>query len=328
MSGGEEQGKMVCVTGASGYVASWIVKLLLERGYIVNATIRDPAKAKHLMELERAKERLHLFKADLMTEGSFDDAVSGCEGVFHVASPVNFSPRDPQADVLDPAVKGTINVLTSCKRSPSVKRVVFTSSLATSLHCGRSLTSDQVVDESWFSQPQFCQGSDVMWYVLSKTLAEDAAWKFTKKNGIDMISVSPGMVIGPMLQPTLNDSVVPIFNLVNGTETYPDMSLPWVHVEDVAEAHIRAFEIPSANGRYCLAECVAHFSQIINILKELYPSFKLPNKGENDGLVDVPCQISKEKAKSLGIKFIPLQVAIKDTVESLKANNFIKSSLT
>ena len=36
-------GKLVCVTGASGYIASWLVKLLLQRGYTVNATVRDPS---------------------------------------------------------------------------------------------------------------------------------------------------------------------------------------------------------------------------------------------------------------------------------------------
>ncbi|KAM1064515.1 hypothetical protein EV1_028280 [Malus domestica] len=59
--------KLVCVTGASGYVASWLVKLLLRRGYTVKATVRDPSdpkKTEHLLSLDGAKERLHLFKAD------------------------------------------------------------------------------------------------------------------------------------------------------------------------------------------------------------------------------------------------------------------------
>ncbi|KAK8711117.1 hypothetical protein V6N13_146413 [Hibiscus sabdariffa] len=62
-------GKVVCVTGASGYVASWVVKLLLQRGYTVRATIRDPndrKKMEHLVSLEGAEERLHLLKAELL----------------------------------------------------------------------------------------------------------------------------------------------------------------------------------------------------------------------------------------------------------------------
>ncbi|KAM1157993.1 hypothetical protein ACFX1X_028849 [Malus domestica] len=68
------EGKTVCVTGASGYIASWLVKLLLQKGYTVKGTVRDPndsKKTEHLRSLDGAKERLHLFKADLLEEGSF-----------------------------------------------------------------------------------------------------------------------------------------------------------------------------------------------------------------------------------------------------------------
>lgn len=56
----------------------------------------DPKRTKHLRELDGASERLHLFKADLLDEGSFDAAIGGCEGVFHAASPVIFTVTDPQ----------------------------------------------------------------------------------------------------------------------------------------------------------------------------------------------------------------------------------------
>ncbi|KAH9654674.1 tetraketide alpha-pyrone reductase 1 [Citrus sinensis] len=81
----------VCVTGASGYLASWLVKRLLLAGYHVTGTVRDPGnerKLAHLWRLEGAKERLQIVRANLMDEGSFDDAINGCQGVFHTASPV------------------------------------------------------------------------------------------------------------------------------------------------------------------------------------------------------------------------------------------------
>ncbi|VVA90398.1 unnamed protein product [Arabis nemorensis] len=111
MNGGE---KVVCVTGASGYIASWIVKLLLLRGYTVNATVREPndqKKTDHLLALEGAKERLKLFKANLLEEGSFEHAIDGCDAVFHTASPLTLTVSDPQLELIEPAVKGTINVL-------------------------------------------------------------------------------------------------------------------------------------------------------------------------------------------------------------------------
>ncbi|KAG8650463.1 hypothetical protein MANES_07G043702v8 [Manihot esculenta] len=94
------EGKVVCVTGGSGYIASWLIKFLLQRVYTVKATVRnpnDPKKTAHLLALEGAKERLHLLKADLLEEGSFDAAVDGCEAVFHTASPVSLQANvDPQ----------------------------------------------------------------------------------------------------------------------------------------------------------------------------------------------------------------------------------------
>ncbi|MED6197781.1 hypothetical protein PIB30_059892 [Stylosanthes scabra] len=121
-------GKVVCVTGASGYIASRVVKFLLNRGYTVKATVRDtndPRKVEHLVKLDGAKERLQLFKANLLEEGSFDSVVQGCNGVFHTASPFYHDVEDPQ-----------------------------------------------------------------LWYALSKTLAEDAAWKFSKENNFDMVTIN------------------------------------------------------------------------------------------------------------------------------------------
>ncbi|XP_054797784.1 cinnamoyl-CoA reductase CAD2-like isoform X2 [Prosopis cineraria] len=282
-------GKVVCVTGASGYIASWLVKLLLLRGYTVKATVRDindPKKLDHLLELEGAKERLQLCKANLLEEGSFDSAVEGCEGVFHTASPCIFNVKDPQIELIDPAVKGTLNILKSCAKSPSLKRL-------------------------WSS------------YELSKTLAEDAAWKFVRENNIDMVVINPGVVLGPLLQPSLNQTSATILTLINGEQMLLNPCVGWIHVKDVANAHIQAFDISSASGRYCLVERVAHFSDIVKITQEIFPTLPLPEKFVEDESLVPQFQVSKEKAMTLGIEFIPLDVAVKETVESLKEKKFL-----
>ncbi|CAN0901785.1 Phenylacetaldehyde reductase [Linum grandiflorum] len=313
MSSGE--GQTVCVTGASGYIASWIVKLLLSRGYTVKASVRDPndpKKTEHLRALEGASDRLLLFKANLLEEGSFDSGVEGCVAVFHTASPFYHDVKDPQLELIDPALKGTLNVLNSCAKTPSIKRVVLTSSIAAVAYNGKPRTPDVVVDETWFSNPDFCRESK-LWYVVSKTLAEDAAWKFAKEKGMDLVAINPAMVIGPLLQPTLNTRA----------QTFPNATFGWVHVKNVAEAHIKAFEIPSANGRYCMVEKVAHYSEVLKILKGLYPSVQLPEKCADEKPSVPTYQVSKEKAKTLGIEFIPLDVSLKETVESLKEKGFV-----
>ncbi|TYI19141.1 hypothetical protein ES332_A07G143600v1 [Gossypium tomentosum] len=318
-------GKTVCVTGASGYIASWLVKQLLLHGYTVKASVRDPndpRKTQHLLGLEGAESRLMLFKADLLEQGSFDPVVEGCVGVFHTASPVYHHVLDLQVELLDPAVKGTLNVLSSCAKTPSVKRVVLTSSIAAVAYNGKPRTPDVVVDENWFSDPDYCKDLK-LWYVVSKTMAEDSAWKFSKEKGIDLVALNPAMVIGPLLQPTLNTSAAAILKLIKGAETFPNATLGWVNVKDVATAHIQAFEIPSASGRYCLVERVVHHSEIVDILHHLYPSLQLPQKCAGDKPYVPTYQVSKEKAKSLGIEFIPLDVSLKETVESLKEKGFV-----
>ncbi|KAL5762667.1 hypothetical protein ACOSP7_018931 [Xanthoceras sorbifolium] len=149
--------KVVCVTGPSSYIASWLVKQLLQHGYTVKATVPN-----------------------LLEEGSFDSAVDGCDGVFHTACSEYFSANDPKADIVDTAVKGTLNVLKSCAKASSVKRVIYTSSTAAVMCNKKPLTPDTVVDETWFLDPVVCEETK-NWYALSKTLAEDATWNSQKR---------------------------------------------------------------------------------------------------------------------------------------------------
>lgn len=124
-----------------------------------------------------------------------------------------------QKELIEPALKGTLNVLGSCSKASSVKRVVVTSSLAAVAFNARPKTPEVVIDETWFSDPKFCKEMK-LWYVLSKTLAEEAAWKFAEENGVDMVTINPAMVIGPLLQSTLNTSAESIANLINGIMSF------------------------------------------------------------------------------------------------------------
>nr|CAN73813.1 hypothetical protein VITISV_028795 [Vitis vinifera] len=255
----------------------------------------DPTKTEHLLALDGAKERLHLFKANLLEEGAFDSMVDGCEGVFHTASPFYHTVSNPQVELIDPAVKGTLNVLRSCAKVPSIRRVVVTSSMAAVAFTGQTLTPECVnVDSTSFG---IC---------FQRPWPRRLPGKFAKENKIDLVAINPGLVIGPLLQPTLNTSVEPVLKLIN----------------DVANAHIQAFEVPSANGRYCLVSRVTHCSEVVKILHELYPTSNLPDKCADDKPFEPTYQVSQERARSLGINFIPVEVSFNDTVESLKEKKF------
>uniref|UniRef100_A0A803QY92 Uncharacterized protein n=1 Tax=Cannabis sativa TaxID=3483 RepID=A0A803QY92_CANSA len=142
-----------------------------------------------------------------------------------------------------------------------------------------------------------------MWYAASKTRAEKVAWEFAKENGIDLITIHPGVTLGPLLQPTMNDSVNLIMNLTN----------------DVASAHIQAYEAGSVGRRYFLSGYIAHISELLKILQQLYPTITIPQRCEIDEPLMQTYQVSNLIEKSLGILHsIPLEVSLRDTVESLK----------
>nr|XP_043625818.1 uncharacterized protein LOC122597268 [Erigeron canadensis] len=321
------QRKVVCVTGASGFIASWLVKLLLAHGYTVHATVRsldDPKKTEHLLAFEGAKKRLTLFEANLTEEGSFDSAVNGCVCVFHTASPVIFKADDPQVQLIDPAVEGTLNVLRSAVKVPCLKRVVLTSSIASVfLHGAKLPQPGIVIDETWFSDPVVCEQKK-SWYSLSKTLAEDAAARFSKQNGLDLVSIHPGYSIGPFLQPTLNLTSDGILNFIKTGSLYPDGMYRLADVRDVAMAHILAFEKPSANGRYCIVGIMIRSSEIMKIVNKLYPSLNHSERHEDGKSVEpLPYLVSRARAESLGVEFTPVEITIKDTIDSLKEKKLL-----
>ncbi|KAH7674984.1 Cinnamoyl-CoA reductase protein [Dioscorea alata] len=268
------EGQTVCVTGAGGYIASWLVKLLLQRGYTVKGTVRNPddPKNNHLKTLDGAEERLILCKADLLDYQSLCAAISGCHGVFHVASPVTDDPEQ----MVEPAVKGTENVVDAAAEA-GVRRVVFTSSIgAVAMDPNRS--PDVVVDESCWSDLEFCKKTK-NWYCYGKAVAEQAACQRAKEKGVDLVVVTPVLVMGPLLQPTINASIVHILKYLDGAvKTYTNAVQAYVDVRDVAMAHVLVYETPSASGRYLCAECVLHRGDVVDILAKLFPGYPLPSR--------------------------------------------------
>ena len=241
----------VCVTGAAGFVASWLVRELLEKGVLVRGTVRRVASADHLRALPGAVERLELVEADLTVPGSFEAAVRGCTVVFHTASPYVIQVDDPQRDLVDPAVNGTLDVLRACVKASDVARVVLTSSMAAVTD---EPDASQVLTEADWNEKSTLQRNP---YYLSKTMAERAAWTFVERErpSFDLVAMNPFMIMGPSLGPGLNVSNKIVADLVNGV--YPGiLSLTWgvVDVRDVAHAHVRAAEVREAQGRYLLVQ--------------------------------------------------------------------------
>ncbi|XP_057862653.1 cinnamoyl-CoA reductase 1 isoform X7 [Cryptomeria japonica] len=223
----ESSKETVCVTGAGGFLGSWIVNLLLQRGYNVRGTVRDVGDAKnaHLKSLEGAKERLKLLNAVLSDYDSLFTAINGCTGVFHTACPVpSHRVSNPEAEMVNPSVKGTLNVLKACSVA-KVKRVIMTSSVV-AVFVNPNRPMDALLDESCWSDPEYCEATE-NWYFMSKTVSEKNAWNCSKEFGLDLITICPSLILGPMLQPNTNASCLFIIKLLT---LYPSDSSPILKV--------------------------------------------------------------------------------------------------
>ncbi|KAK2425494.1 NADPH-cytochrome p450 reductase [Trifolium repens] len=308
-------GQTICVTGAGGFIASWMVKLLLEKGYTVRGTLRNPDDPKngHLKELEGAKERLTLVKVDLLDLNSVKQAVNGCHGVFHTASPVTDNPEE----MVEPAVNGAKNVIIAAAEA-NVRRVVFTSSIG-AVYMDPKRSVDVEVDESCWSDLEFCKNTK-NWYCYGKAVAEQAAWEVAKEKGVDLVVVNPVLVLGPLLQPTINASTIHILKYLTGSaKTYANATQAYVHVRDVALAHILVYEKPSASGRYLCAESSLHRGELVEILAKYFPEYPIPTKCSDEKNPRVkPHIFSNKKLKDLGLEFTPVSQCLYETVKSLQ----------
>ncbi|MGB1581530.1 MAG: NAD-dependent epimerase/dehydratase family protein [Nevskiales bacterium] len=282
-----DRSKPVLVTGGNGYIASWIVKYLLEDGIDVHATVRNPkddSKVGHLNKIaDNAPGKLTLFKADLLEAGVFDDAMAGCELVMHTASPfVIMGVKDAQTELVDPAVNGTQNVLTSATQTDSVKRVVLTSSV---VGIYGDAVDMQQTENGIFTEEHWNTTSSVghQPYNYSKVAAERAAWEIANgQQRWDMLTINPGLVVGPSLTTaSASGSFSTIKQFYNGSLKMgaPKMELGLVDVRDVAQAHIKAGFTPAASGRHiCVSESMS-FLQVGEVLRKAFGSkYPFPKK--------------------------------------------------
>ncbi|MFK8037269.1 MAG: NAD-dependent epimerase/dehydratase family protein [Crocinitomicaceae bacterium] len=346
--------KPVMVTGANGYVASWLVKQLLEEGLTVHAAVRNPnddKKVGHLKDVAKGtKGELKFFKADLMTQDAYAEAMKDCELVYHTASPFTMEVKDPQKDLIEPAEQGTANVLNTASATPSVKRVVITSSCAAiysdAIDC-QNAPNGVLTEDVWNTSSSL----EYQPYSYSKTLAEKKAWEIQKSQKTwDLVTINPSFVMGPALnaKAITSESYNILKQLGDGTMKMgvPKMGVGVVDVRDVAEAHFQAGFTPKAEGRYITS---AHNTNFLGMAESLADQFgdKLPlptralpkwlllavgpmvNKLfsrkmiRNNVNVEFNADNSKIK-KDLGLKFRPLKETMVDSFNLLIDEGILK----
>lgn len=110
-------------------------------------------------------------------------------------------------------------------------------------------------------------------------MAELAAWDEAREKGVDLVVINPVLVLGPLLQSNVNASVLHILKYLTGSaKTYANSVQAYVHVKDVALAHLLLYETPSASGRHICAESVLHRGEVVDILAKFFPEYPIPTK--------------------------------------------------
>ncbi|KAA6423169.1 MAG: diaminohydroxyphosphoribosylaminopyrimidine deaminase [Trebouxia sp. A1-2] len=268
------------VTGATGYLGSELVKQLLQKGFIVHATVRGPHNTQAVQHLTNLADALpgtlKLFKADLLHPNAFDESIKGCQYVFHTASPFFIEVEDPQRDLIDPAVKGTSNVLSSvAKHKTLVKRTIVTSSVA----------------------------------------AEREAWKIAKEHDLDLVTILPNFILGPALSRHDTKGLSVGFmkaclesDTIAGTPVIVD-------VRDVAKAHILAATLPQAEGRYIISNRKPITPRLVSdVLQARFPHLQIPTGKQEDA----PEKIDNSKATTeLGLQLTTVNETLVDMAVTL-----------
>ena len=266
----------ILVTGASGFIASHCILDLLQHGYEVRGTVRDRNRAKEvrdvLVEHHEGAAEMEFAITDLTSTSGWTNAIEGCDGVFHIASPVpTIQPKDA-SEVIEPARQGTLNVL-SAAQTVGIKRVVLTSSVAAVM--GSKKISEQIYTSDDWSDPE---DPDLTPYAASKTIAEKVAWDFVDQNLkqgtslTELATINPGLVLGPALEADYGSSLEVLYKLLTGgLPLVPRIGFEIVDVRDVAALHRLAFEHPDAAGKRFL--CGAGFRWFIEVAQLLHKEF-------------------------------------------------------
>ncbi|KAJ0418746.1 hypothetical protein BJY00DRAFT_314660 [Aspergillus carlsbadensis] len=313
----------VLITGATGFIGAQVALRTLEAGHTVRFVVRREAQTAKLRALfsTYADKISFVVIPDITVSGGFDEAVQGVEYVIHVASPLAGSGQD----LLKPAVQGTVSVLESALKVPSVKRVVITASVVSLVSLkpipdGTVLREDNEVDFT-IDKESLPSQSDLTQYHASKLASYKAVLDFqaTQNPHFDIITIHPVYVFGRSL---IQESAADLAG-TNGllfqalmTETNAFGHFIGVHVDDVAIAHVRALTVKKNEGEgvqaYLLAGKKRSWREVYDFVRAEFPS--LPIKLEPVDRANYDVDTAKAE-RELGIRFRGMEVQVSEVVK-------------
>ncbi|OLP55341.1 epimerase [Rhizobium rhizosphaerae] len=261
---------IVVVTGIGGFLGRHVAKSLLDAGYPVRGSLRDPRRGAEIAAALGAAgsetRNLTFFTADLEQDRGWAEGLGGAAAVIHVASPFPARAPDDSASLVATAREGTRRVLLAAKAA-GIDRIVLTSSIAaTNYGSGQA----PFTERDW-TDPD---GPLTTPYYRSKTLAERIAWDLAERHDLALTTVNPAMILGPMLGGAPGTSLMVIQKLLSGRyPALPKFAVSVVDVRDVAEMHRLALEREAAIGeRFLAAGPVMSLADIAALLRRSLPA--------------------------------------------------------
>lgn len=246
------QKEMVLVTGGSGFIAVHTIAQLLDKGYAVRATLRSMSRQDEVRAMVKQVgaenlEDLTFVQADLLDKESWIPATQGASYVIHVASPTPVTRPKADAEMVNMAVTGVQNVFAAAKQA-DVKRIVLTSASGAVL-AGHKHHPEIFTENDWTNLD-----APINAYQRSKTQGEQAAWEFARENDMELATILPVAVMGPVLGKDFSHSNQIIQAMFEGKMPFLlKMGFDYVDVRDVASLHLLAMETPAAAGERFLA---------------------------------------------------------------------------
>lgn len=333
------------MTGASGFLGSHIASQLLDAGHILKASFRTATKADLFSKAFPDKSIETCIIPDITAAGAYDGQIDGVDFVVHCASPYNLAFDDIQRDLIDPAVKGTTEIMNAALKTRNVKRVVITSSFAAVLdpakspRTGYTYTGQGIcsfvkssanilllVEQDWNPvTPEKALENKVFGYQASKTFAERIAWDMVTANkpncALSLVTICPPMIFGPPHPASgigfsnLNESSAQLVTAARDPKPSETRLPMFVDVRDVAAIHVASLnnELVPSSERFLVSAGKFTWAAI----RELSTRGEVTDDSMKPS--EMFYSISAKKVEDmLGISWRPLETTVDDCLRSLE----------
>ncbi|PYI03584.1 NAD(P)-binding protein [Aspergillus sclerotiicarbonarius CBS 121057] len=278
---------LVFVTGATGFIGSHVVAATVRAGYRVRLSIRKAEQEATLREPfpEHDEQIETCIVPNITQQESFKEALQGVDYVFHLASPMPGKGDDFKQDYVDPAVRGTEAILYAALQFPQIKKVIVVSSVFALTPVAPLISKEVVVADNTgevipvdvlMAFPEGFAGHALK-YAASKVLAHQATRSFMKDNRphYTLITLHPTFVMGySLIQKTPEDigGMNALF-WMSITSGKTRVANAWVHVADVADAHVKALETDIESGKeFLLSGPAVSWEHVAKFIKTNYPT--------------------------------------------------------